>query len=713
MADWSGHNAVAVAAPHAAAVDAARSIVENGGNVDERVTGMSDEVFRLVEATVAELRDALDRGAISSVELVAAYLNRIGYYDRHGLRLNAVPVLNPMAFEEARASDARRARGELLSGLDGIPYTAKDSYKVAGLTVACGSPAFEHLVASEDAFTIGRLRDAGAICLGLTNMPPMAGGGMQRGVYGRAESPYNRNFLASAYGSGSSNGSGVATAASFAAFGLGEETWSSGRAPAALNGLVAYTPSRGVISMRGNWPLFVTMDVVVPHARTMADLLELLNVVVADDPESRGDFWRTQKHVELPKASAVRPADYLDLRDPDALRGKRLGVPRMYINGDDEAADPIRTRESVMRLWRAAKSDLEALGATIVEVDFPAVSNYERDRDGARSMVDRGLVPEGLVDVEMWPLVIWSWQDFLESNGDPSLSNLVDVDGPKIYPLPPGTLPDRFEDDPDMSELVEVAERDGVTPLDEIPLISQGLAGLEETRRIDFENWLDAQHLDAVVFPAIADVAPHDADYNPVSNDIAWRNGVRYANGNLVIRHLGIPTVTVPMGVMTDIGMPAGLTFARKAYEDNSLLAFGAAFEASGQRRTAPPSTPALPAEEFPYDAAAVGPASRQTGDVPAISLSATIGSQDDGGRVMVSVSVSTDAANVDLSVNGNPLPARRSGDRWTAAVHLDSQLHARLHSHWRGPYGSLITAVARSETGACAGAYTVIGGVV
>ena len=100
----------------------------------------------------------------------------------------------------------------------------------------------------------------------------MANGGMQRGVYGRAESPYNGDYLTAAFASGSSNGSGTATAASFAAFGLGEETWSSGRAPASNNGLVAYTPSRGVISVRGNWPLVPTMDVVVPHTRSVDDL---------------------------------------------------------------------------------------------------------------------------------------------------------------------------------------------------------------------------------------------------------------------------------------------------------------------------------------------------------------------------------------------------------------------------------------------------------
>ena len=153
-----------------------------------------------------------------------------------------------------------------------------------GLPVTAGSPAFANLVANDDAFAVAQLRAAGAICLGLTNMPPMAAGGMQRGLYGRAESPYSAGFLTSAFGSGSSNGSGTATAASFAAFGLAEETWSSGRAPASNNALVAYTPSRGVISVRGNWPLVPTMDVVVPHARSVDDLLHLLDAVVADDP---------------------------------------------------------------------------------------------------------------------------------------------------------------------------------------------------------------------------------------------------------------------------------------------------------------------------------------------------------------------------------------------------------------------------------------------
>lgn len=193
----------------------------------------------IVEASIAELRAGLEAGVIASVELVGAYLRRIACYDRHGIALNAVPVLDPSMFEAAAASDQRRRQGALLGPLDGIPYTAKDSYRARGLTVAAGSPAFERLVARDDAFAIERLRAGGAILIGLTNMPPMANGGMQRGVYGRAESPYNGDYLTAAFASGSSNGSGTATAASFASFGLGEETWSSGRAPASNNGLVS------------------------------------------------------------------------------------------------------------------------------------------------------------------------------------------------------------------------------------------------------------------------------------------------------------------------------------------------------------------------------------------------------------------------------------------------------------------------------------------
>ncbi|AHC36210.1 MULTISPECIES: amidase [Pseudomonas] len=565
--------------------------------------------MQVTEVSIAQLRAALETGQTTAVELVQAYLARIDAYDgpQTPTALNAVVVRNPEALQEAAASDARRARGETLGPLDGIPYTAKDSYLVKGLTAASGSPAFAQLVAHRDAFTIERLRASGAICLGKTNMPPMANGGMQRGVYGRAESPYNAAYLTAPFASGSSNGAGTATAASFAAFGMAEETWSSGRGPASNNGLCAYTPSRGVISVRGNWPLTPTMDVVVPYARTMADLLEVLDVVVAEDPDTRGDLWRLQPWVPIPSVASVRPASYSALAaSPATLAGKRFGVPRMYINADPDAGtsekpgiggptgQKIHTRASVIALWQAARQALEAAGAEVLEVDFPLVSNCEGDRPGAPTVFTRGLVSKEFLHDELWELSAWAFDDFLRANNDPHLNRLADVDGPKIFPHDPGTLPNR-EDDlaAGMDEYVRMAQR-GITPWDQISSLPDGLRGLEQTRRIDLEEWMETLGLDAVIFPTVADVGPADADVNEVSADIAWSNGVWVANGNLAIRHLGVPTVTVPMGVMADIGMPVGLTFAGRAYDDSALLRFASAYEATGSKRLIPPRTPAL-----------------------------------------------------------------------------------------------------------------------
>ncbi|RBY94701.1 amidase [Blastococcus sp. TBT05-19] len=570
----------------------------------------------VVEASIAALRDALAAGRTTSVELVRSYLARIEAYDSPGsdTALNAVVVLNPDALAEAEESDARRREGRLRGPLDGIPYTAKDSYLVRGLSAAAGSPAFADLVAQRDAFTIERLRRGGAVCLGLTNMPPMANGGMQRGLYGRAESPYNAEYLTAPFASGSSNGSGTATAASFAAFGLGEETWSSGRGPASNNGLCAYTPSRGVISVRGNWPLVPTMDVVVPHTRTMADLLEVLDVVVADDPDTRGDFWRAQPWIPLPPASELRPASYLDLQPADRpsaerrLDGRRFGVPRMYVNADPDAGTGtapgiggptgrrIETRESVIALWQAARDDLVAAGATVVEVDFPVVSRYEGDRDGAPTISTRGIVSPAFLERELLDLSAWAWDDFLRANGDPRLSGLAAVDGSRISPQPEGALPDRYVGfDDDIAAYPAHVRDHPVDDLTEIPELEAGLRGLEETRRIDLEEWMDSLGLDAVVFPAVADVGPADMDVDEASADLGWRNGVWVANGNLVVRHLGIPTVTVPMGTMPDIGMPVGLTFAGRGYDDTALLSLAAAFELLRPRRTEPARTPRLP----------------------------------------------------------------------------------------------------------------------
>lgn len=560
---------------------------------------MSDErapQFDPIEADIEQTLAALDEGRVSAVELAEWCLRRIDRFDRNGGELplgrplNAVPVLNPRVLDDAAESDRRRAAGEARP-LEGVPFTVKDSYMVQGLTVAAGSPAFEHLVAQWDAFSVAKLREAGAVLIGKTNMPPMADGGMQRGVYGRAESPYNPEYLAAAYASGSSNGSAVSTASSMATFGMGEETVSSGRSPASNNGLCAYTPSWGVLSIRGNWPLFPARDVVVPHTRSMPDMLRLLDVLVQDDPITRGDFWRNQQVVELPRPSEHRPASYLDVVDPAALRGKRLGVPRMYLGKDPDF--PIEVRPSALALWDRARERLEALGAEVIEIDFPLIEKYEGDRPGQENVAALGVLPEGWMDTEFNHFLAFGWDDFLRANGDPAIPDLSAVDPDTIFPTPPGTLPDRYEEVDDYENryraTVAMAEA-GIPDPRERADFADGLRALIGLRTELFEDWLGEQGLDAVVFPANADVGREEAERDPAAADRAWSNGVFFSNGNYALRHLGIPTVTVAMGVMADIGMPVGITFAGRAYDDPALLGYATAFETQGPAlREAPP----------------------------------------------------------------------------------------------------------------------------
>nr|OQO26289.1 hypothetical protein B0A51_04222 [Rachicladosporium sp. CCFEE 5018] len=540
----------------------------------------------IVEASIADLQAALADGTITSVELTAKYVLRAQKYDFQGLRLNSIVKLNPKAFTEALESDLRRAAGNLKGPLDGVPYTLKDSMKYAGKTCATGSPALADLVANEDCFLAQQLRAAGAVCIGRTNTPPMMASGMHRGLYGRAESPYNLDYLTAAFSSGSSNGSGTSTAASFAAFGLGSETVSSGRSPASNNGLVAYTPSRTVISPVGIWPLYPTCDVVVPHTRTVQDMLTILDVLTIERPTPEGDFWREQTYVQVPKVT--RPVSHLDLLEDgnDSLKGKRLAVPKIYIGEHDPLAKPTFVSDEVIALYRRAKADLEALGAIVIETWVPIgqpnnVVGFAPDWNGK----------------ERRELVAYLWDDFLRENGDPNYPGLASVDGSQMFPRPAGYIPDQYMETKNFMDypgLVELARnRDGKQIWD-IDGIAEALPALEAQRKRDLEDWMDENNFDAVVFLANGDVGRADLDTNDESARHALQNGVKYSNGNRALRHMGVPTVSVTMGLMEHKRMPVNLTFAGKHGQDSQLLQFAYAYEQATHHRVAPPLMPAL-----------------------------------------------------------------------------------------------------------------------
>lgn len=697
----------------------------------------------IVDATIAELQDTLTTGTLTSVELVAKHLHRIAQYDRRGPLLNSIPVLNTNVFLDAQASDERRATtgGSTRSPLEGIPVTIKDSYKIKGMTVAAGSHAFQNLIATEDSFVVSQIKNGGGIIMGRTNMPPMAAGGMQRGVYGRAESPYNGEYLTAAFASGSSNGSATATAASFGVIGMGEETISSGRSPASNNALVAYTPSRGLISIRGNWPLFSNCDTVVPHARSVRDMMTLLDIIVAPDPVKKGDFWREQPFVPLTPVEAVRPKSYHDLANPQSLAGKRLGVPKMYIGEDDPEALPVHVSPSVRKLWDQARKTLESLGATVQEVDFPIVTNLEKPLQGQEKPMSPSFPPVYREEsFDMVQFLAYTWDDFLRDNNDVAgsgITTLATVTPETIFPHPPGCLRDRYvANDPLVQHAALVdrvkqrEEKKGgerlLAQTFDIPNLGAQLQNFEKTRKADFEDWLDQRGLDAVVFPANGDVGRADADRDEASARAAWRNGVLYSNGNCAVRKFGIPTVNVPMGVMEDTKMPVNLLFATKAYRDNELFGYAYAFEQARKAeggRAVPGRTPALPTDEIlavPVRKATSTSTSSNgvhtngaTGPKLTPSLVATakrVGDDDKDGKIEVSGSVDSAKAgglrSLEVFVDG--VQAASMGTEngaWTVVVEAKTKWNGRPEEKKvPDPNSAMVVVLAVANNGRAAG---------
>jgi Asp-tRNA(Asn)/Glu-tRNA(Gln) amidotransferase A subunit family amidase len=553
----------------------------------------------IVEASISELQEALTSGTITSVELVAKHLLRIHTYDFRGPCLNSIVKLNPNLFQEAAASDERRARGETIGPLDGIPYTLKDSMKYKGMTCSSGSSAFANLIANEDSFVAEKLRQAGAVCMGSTNTPPMMASGMHRGLYGRAESPYNLKYLTAAFSSGSSNGSATSTAASFAAFGIGSETVSSGRSPASNNALVAYTGSRDVISPRGVWPLYPTCDVIVPQTRTVDDMLQVLDVLAVKDSREHENFWAAQEYVQIEEVG--RPDSFLglSLASEGSLRGKRLAVPRMFIGGHDPQAKPTFVSEGVIALWETARKTLEACGATVIETDFPLVSRYEDDSQSGHANNVQGFQPDWN-GKERGELVAYLWDDFLKSNGDLNYPDLASVDGSQMFPRPSDYIPDRYMEQKNFMDypgLVERARTRQGKSIWEIEGIAEALPALEAQRKRDLEDWMAELGVDAVVFPANGDVGRADLEYDDASAKHALQNGVKYSNGNRALRHMGVPTVSTTMGLLAGKDMPCNITFAGKHGQDCQLLQFAQAFEKASVRRQKPPMTPDLPTD--------------------------------------------------------------------------------------------------------------------
>ena len=304
-----------------------------------------DEV---VERSVDDLRRALETGQLTARALTQSYLRRIDAVDRQGAGVNSVIELNPDALEIAERLDIERKAGRVRGPLHGIPVLIKDNIDTADrMKTTAGSLALVDAHPLLDAGIVGRLREAGAVLLGKTNLSEWANfrsdnstsGWSGRG--GLTRNPYalDRNAC------GSSSGSGAAAAASLCAVAVGTETDGSIICPSSRCGLVGIKPTVGLVSRSGIIPISATQDTAGPMARTVADAATLLQVLAG--PDQRDPATKGQTLAQ----------DYRQYLQPDALQGKRIGVMRNFF-GFDARVDA---------LMEAAIKAIEAAGATIVD----------------------------------------------------------------------------------------------------------------------------------------------------------------------------------------------------------------------------------------------------------------------------------------------------------------------------------------------------------
>jgi amidase len=488
--------------------------------------------FPLEEATAAQLQDWMASGRYTSRQLTELYLRRIEEIDRNGPALHAVIEVNPDALAIADSLDAERAAKGPRGPLHGIPVLIKENIDTADkMLTTAGSLALAGSRPPRDAALVTRLRDAGAVILGKTNLSEWANfrsshstsGWSGRG--GQVKNPYalDRNPC------GSSSGTGAAIAANLAAIGVGTETDGSIVCPSGANGLVGIKPTVGLVGGAGIIPISHTQDTAGPMARTVADAALLLGAI----SEPRG----------------VRPGggNYASALRTDALQGARIGVARKQYFGYSAAADALVTQ---------AIADMKAAGAVIVDpADIPTASKMDACENDV-------LLFEFKADINK----------YLAARGpDSPVHSLADLIA--------------FNEREQAREMPYFGQEQFVAAQKKGPLTTPAYTAarakcraLARTQGIDFV--LTHYRLDAIVAP---------------TGSPAWTtdlvNGDHFTGASSTPAAVaGYPSITVPAGQA--FGLPVGISFIGTAWSEGRLIALAYAYEQATHHRRAPTLAP-------------------------------------------------------------------------------------------------------------------------
>ncbi|MDH3441172.1 MAG: amidase family protein [Gammaproteobacteria bacterium] len=509
------------------------------------------DTLDLTSATIHELNEAIDAGALTSEQLVEMSLARIAAYDDSGPAINAVLYLNPNALERARELDAERAATGRRSRLHGIPVVIKDNHDTADMPTTAGSFMLKDSIPPDDAFLVKQLRDAGAIILAKLNMSEFASGGAMNSLDGPTYNPHDPSRTPS----GSSGGTGAAIAAAYASIGLGTDTGGSVRGPSSANGIVGLKPTLGLLSRDGIIPLALSFDTAGPMARSVYDVATALGVMTGVDPADAATMNSDGKFEK----------DYTQFLDADALDGARIGVARDFMESDEE----------VDWIVEAALEAMRDAGAEIVDVELPEWL-----------MESRGKFYRAIRYREFRAQIA----DYLATTGPDypkTLEELVKLSKSLTARREDGVVPNpgRWQlmlDEVESGELTDyeyVAVRDHA-----LPLVRSIIGGL-----------IEAEELDAIVYPT-AHMRPQRVDPDPDPEGAPGSGGSPVTIANLT----GFPDLIVPAG-FTGRGLPVSISFLGPAFSEPRLLALGYAFEQRTKARRLPVTTPPLARERITY----------------------------------------------------------------------------------------------------------------
>lgn len=510
----------------------------------------------LETATILDLQKAYDAG-LTSEQVVKAYLARIAAYDKSGPALNAIIALNPKALDDARALDAeRRAKGPR-SLLHGVPLLIKDNFDTFDLPTTGGSKALAGSTPLYDAFTIKKLRAAGAILIAKTNLDEFARGGSgTSSLGGQTLNPYNLEKIPG----GSSAGTGAGVAALFGWAGLGTETGSSIRNPSTKNNLVGFSPSEGLVSRQGIIPISITYDRAGPMARNVTDAAIVMSYMAGSDA---ADLFTLNSlgHV---------PADnYLGALKKDGLKGARVGVLRDLFGTTEEDKPAVKLVEAALKVVKAE-------GATIIDPLPAGVNLYDVLRD---TNTGTGEYKHAI-------------NAYFAARGTATpVHNLTELIASGGYL---GRLKKMYADSDAVGEMT--------TNPDYI-----GKIKARWLMRAHIQQLMAHWQLDALIYPhetrlarTIADAVPNKGETpSPDAGGGGERNRTP-GGGNRLSTVTGLPTIVVPIGFNTD-GVSVGLEFLGKLYDEATVIRLAYAFEQAAPHRKLPPTTPLLGVEKLRY----------------------------------------------------------------------------------------------------------------